>query len=83
MWRVFLLAMGVSLCVLGGEALVLDKVILANPASTAANRDYALSYSSSTPRRVLVPPEWSPWALLGAGAVLVLYSYSVPGGGDG
>jgi hypothetical protein len=25
-----------------------------------------------------MPPDWAPWGLLGTGAVVVLYSFSVP-----
>ena len=26
----------------------------------------------------VVPPEWAPWSLMGAGAVVVLYSFTIP-----
>ena len=31
-----------------------------------------------TATREVMPPDWAPWSLLGTGAVVVLYSFSVP-----
>ena len=29
-------------------------------------------------RQEIVPPDWAPWSLIGAGAVVVLYSFTIP-----
>jgi hypothetical protein len=64
MWRSFFLALGVFLFILGAEALVVERAVLNRGESqTAAD---------------IVPPEWAPWSLLSAGAVVVLYSFTVP-----
>ncbi|HVT27395.1 MAG TPA: hypothetical protein VHE81_05195 [Lacipirellulaceae bacterium] len=73
MWRSFFLAIGAYCCLLGVEALAVEKaVVKVNPSSAqTATRDF-------------VPPDWAPWSLLGIGAVVVLYSFSIPqrvGGG--
>ena len=26
----------------------------------------------------LTPPEWAPWSLMSAGAVIILYSFTIP-----
>jgi hypothetical protein len=26
----------------------------------------------------IIPPEWAPWSLLSAGAVVILYSFTIP-----
>jgi hypothetical protein len=62
MWRSFFLAVGVFLVILGAEALAIDKAVLA--------RSEGLTD--------IVPPEWAPWSLLSAGAVVILYSFTVP-----
>jgi hypothetical protein len=57
------------------EALAVEKAVL----KVSSN---AGMMASST--REVVPPDWAPWSLLGAGAVVVLYSFTVPqrvGGG--
>jgi hypothetical protein len=67
MWRSFFLAMGAYCCLLGVEALAVEKAVVkvspTNPQSAV---------------REVIPPDWAPWGLLGAGAVVVLYSFSIP-----
>lgn len=73
MWRSFFLAIGAYCCLLGVEALAVEKAVL--KPSTGGG------FSSV---REVVPPDWAPWSLLGTGAVVVLYSFTVPqrvGGG--
>jgi hypothetical protein len=67
MWRSFFLAIGAYCCLLGVEAFAVEKVVLkVNP----TNAQSAL--------REVVPPDWAPWILSGTGAVVVLYSFSIP-----
>ena len=100
MWRAMMLSLGLSLCLLGGEAIVIDRVVLANEMTDSMHRsqygvqggnspysqyDVVPSYSPTLPglgtnQRVFVPPEWAPWALLGAGALTFLYATALPGG---
>jgi hypothetical protein len=73
MWRSFFLAIGAYCCLLGVEALAVEKAVL--------KRTPTAGYMTS---REVVPPDWAPWSLLGTGAVVVLYSFTVPqrvGGG--
>ena len=94
MWRAIVMAVGLSLCLLGGEFMVVDRLVLADsigPESTAGG-DLGLygdsSYSTPSsytnwdrPRqRVFVPPEWAPWGLLSAGVLTVLYGAAIPRG---
>lgn len=82
MGRAFLLAIGISLCLVGSECLVLEKVILARPGLAKRSSDFSqIDLASTTPRKVVVPPEAAPWVLLAGGAIAVLYSRS--GGGEG
>jgi len=73
MWRSFFLAIGAYCCLLGVEALAVEKaVIKVDP------------HAQQSATREIVPPDWAPWSLLGTGAVVVLYSFTVPqrvGGG--
>lgn len=73
MLRSFFLAIGAYCCLLGVEALAVEKAVLkvTPSARQSATRD-------------IVPPDWAPWSLLGTGAVVLLYSFTVPqrvGGG--
>jgi hypothetical protein len=69
MWRAFFLALGFSLLLVGAECLVVDDFILANRAAAASDGRAA---------RDIKPPDWAPWSLLSAGAVTMLYSFTIP-----
>jgi hypothetical protein len=75
MWRSFFLALGVYVCILGVEALALERAVLKPGIATNGN---------SGAQREIVPPDWAPWSLLAGGAVVALYSFTLPqklGGG--
>jgi hypothetical protein len=67
MWRSLFLALGVSSVLLGVEALFIDQAVLKTPES-----------QPSATVRVVDPPEWAPWSLMAGGAVVVLYSFTIP-----
>jgi len=69
MWRSLFLALGAYSCLLGVESLALEKAVLKKPVEGQHNQ-YV--------KEDLVPPEWAPWSLMGAGAVVVLYSFTIP-----
>lgn len=69
MWRSLFLALGAYTCLLGVEALALEKAVIKKPIRGQPNQ-YV--------EEELVPPSWAPWSLMGAGAVVVLYSFSIP-----
>ena len=80
MWRAFFLGMGISACLLGGEFLATDRFILAGETKAASQGFFAAPLK----RREFIPPEWAPWSLLSGGAVVILYSLTLPKpGGDG
>jgi hypothetical protein len=62
MWRSMFLAIGIILIILGAECLVVD----------TAN---VLLESGS---QKLSPPEWAPWSMISTGAVVILYSFTIP-----
>ena len=70
MWRPMFLALGISACILGAECLVIDKAIMAQRGAKAAE--------ASKPPRKVKPAEWAPWSLLSGGAVVMLYSITLP-----
>jgi hypothetical protein len=59
------LALGIFTLILGLEALVIDSATFANHGDAAGSRE-------------LIPAEWAPWSLLSAGAVVILYSFTLP-----
>lgn len=78
MWRAFFLACGIYACVLGAECLVVDSFVMAGEQAPAAGQAsmFNAQPSAAGPREVQ-PPEWAPWSLLSAGAVVILYSLTL------
>ena len=66
MWRAFFLAFGLSLLLVGLECLVVDDFVL------------AARFTAAEGACNIKPPEWAPWSLLSAGAVTMLYSFTIP-----
>ncbi|MEX2307713.1 MAG: hypothetical protein WD738_08985 [Pirellulales bacterium] len=67
MWRSFFLAIGAYCCLLGVQALAVERAVL------KADTNMAQSGWSE-----VIPPDWAPWSLLGTGAVVTLYSFTIP-----
>ena len=82
MWRAFFLAIGISCCLLGMEAMAIDKAVLnvqGKLASRLADRQaLGIQQTGSIGRLELVPPDWAPWSLISGGVVVILYSFSIP-----
>jgi hypothetical protein len=71
MLRAFFLAIGLFAFLLGLECLVVEKVVL-NPSREA------VAGGIVPVGREVVPTEWAPWSLLSCGAVVILYSFTIP-----
>lgn len=67
MFRALFLALGVYSCLLGVEALAVERAVLKKPEN-----------NPSASEKVVSPPAWAPWSLMGGGAVVVLYSFTIP-----
>ena len=95
MWRAIVMAIGISLCILGGEFMVVDRLVMADDTPNLATSPYADgtympsssyrslgTYSSlgSSSERVFIPPEWAPWGAMSAGVLTVLYAAAIPRG---
>lgn len=68
MWRSLFLAVGAYCCLLGVEALGLEKAVLKKPEGAPPEAS----------QQEIVPPKWAPWSLMAGGAVVVLYSFTIP-----
>jgi hypothetical protein len=75
MMRSFFLALGIYAFLLGLECLVLDKAVLLPSREATAS---ALAQQVAPSYREITPAEWAPWSLLSAGAVVILYSFTLP-----
>lgn len=93
MWRAFFLAFGISLFLLGAECVVIEKAILdpggeakaatgdenVAPPTAATGIDEPSKKKKNAKIRAITPPDWAPWSLMSAGAVVFLYSFTLPG----
>jgi hypothetical protein len=78
MWRAFFLAVGAFLIILGVECLGVQTVNLRirQPAPRSV-----LPWDNGAklgPQKTITPPPWAPWSLLSTGAVVCLYSFTIP-----
>ena len=69
MWRSFFLAIGAYIALLGVEALAIEKAVL---------KPELVGEGKIVKNQEITPPEWAPWSLMGAGAVTILYSFTIP-----
>ena len=83
MMRSFAIAAGLSLILLGGEFMVVDRLVMADLTTPATNDFASFTGLGTTARRVFVPPEWAPWGLLSGGVVTVLYAATMGERGSG
>jgi hypothetical protein len=74
MMKAFLIAMGITMCVVGAEFLAVEKLILSTGEQTEERTGIGFFVESQQPRgKEFRPREWHPWALLSTGAVVILY----------
>jgi hypothetical protein len=79
MWRALFLALGIWLCILGVECLVVEKAVLAD--SIAAPPPLLSAdgtFSAPGTRQEIDTREWMPWTFLGLGVVIILYTITLP-----
>ncbi len=80
MWRAIFLGLGIVLCILGAECMVVEKAVLARvnaPSASAGPADAFLGSPPDDPPREIKPAEWAPWSLLASGVVVILYSHTI------
>jgi hypothetical protein len=84
MLRAFFLAVGITMCIVGAECLAVERFELAAreleeppPSSGPATLFGSPPPGPMAQSRDLEPPEWAPWSLLSAGAVIILYSLTI------
>ena len=81
MWKSFFLATGIILCILCAECLAVQKFVLkpkAQPIKAASLLPGSGQRPAPAPPRVITPRDWAPWSLMATGAVVCLYSFTIP-----
>jgi hypothetical protein len=82
MWRAMFLAVGIYMCILGAECLVVERFVMAGERPPSESQAPATLFAatpapSPTATHDIEPPEWAPWSFLSAGAVIILYALTI------
>jgi hypothetical protein len=78
MFRAFFLAIGFFLMLFGVECLGVERMNLKmreSPPAPVGPFDFEVKEGA---QKQLTPPAWAPWSLLSTGAVMCLYSFTIP-----
>ena len=83
MWRAFFLAVGISLVIIGAQCLVVEQVVVARGTDAPAvqSNEGLFGGQNAAPSaggKNIIPPDWAPWSLMAAGAVVMIYSFTIP-----
>ena len=80
MWRAVFLAIGFYLILLGAQCMGVQKLVLTlrEPAPHREAGILAEEPPPKGPKRVLEPPDWAPYSLMSTGAIVCLYSFTIP-----
>jgi hypothetical protein len=78
MWRALFLAIGICMMIVGLECLGIDRVYFrAHDDAAVTNPLMALAPRTGTSKQ-FAPPRWMPWSMLSSGAIVCLYSFTIP-----
>lgn len=77
MWRSLFLAVGAFTVILGVEFMAIDKAVLKSQYEVHAGSVRPLNAQPGRSRE-FVPKDWAPWSLMSGGAVVMLYSFTIP-----
>jgi hypothetical protein len=73
MWRSIFMALGITFCIVGVECMVFDEAVIAKPALMSG-----AEAGGATAQQPIQTKEWMPWSFLFAGAVIILYTITLP-----
>jgi hypothetical protein len=79
MARAFLMALGISACILGAECMAVERFVLYGDGKAAPPEPVSFfgAAPSTEPTREYKPPEWMGWTFLSGGAIVILYSLAM------
>ncbi|NQU21745.1 MAG: hypothetical protein HQ567_10715 [Candidatus Nealsonbacteria bacterium] len=78
MWRALFLAVGLYVMILGAECLAVENVKLKLRDAPPPPQNAWETPPTEGPQKVITPPRWAPWSLMSTGAVVCLYSFTIP-----
>ena len=78
MWRSLFLAVGFFLVLFGVQCLGVERMTLKMRDPPVSSGSLFGDEPKLGAQKQLVPPPWAPWSLLSSGAVVCLYSFTIP-----
>ena len=80
MWRAVFLAIGFYLILLGVQCIGAQKFVLTirEPPKQREPGVLAKEPAKQGPKMVVQPPDWAPYSLMSTGAIVCLYSFTIP-----
>lgn len=78
MWRSIFIALGIMAIVVGVECLLIDSATFYTAAETRASTFLNPMNTPSVNIRQWQPKEWFPWVTVSAGAITILYVFTLP-----
>jgi hypothetical protein len=78
MWRSFFLAIGAMMMIVGVEAMLIDSATVYAAAESSASQFMDPNSAPGTVTKEIRPGEWTPWVIFSAGAIIVLYAFTLP-----
>lgn len=75
MSRPLLLAIGLFICLIGIECMVVETAFITT--SDFAETNFSEPRFSATDFAIS-PPDWASWGLLAGGSVVMLYAFTIP-----
>ncbi|MCP4888023.1 MAG: hypothetical protein GY904_15580 [Planctomycetaceae bacterium] len=78
MWRSVFIALGLMAIIIGLECLFIESASFYSPTEAEASSLVNPVGEPASDTREWRPQEWFPWLILSAGAITVLYAFTLP-----
>jgi hypothetical protein len=78
MWRALFLSIGIFLILFGIQCLGVQQFTFKAHEEPPPSSSLIESPSAVGPQKKFNPPPWAPWSLMAGGAVVCLYSFTIP-----
>lgn len=78
MWRAIFIALGIMAMIFGLECLAIDSAVFYSGRETTAIDFIDPTGTPSGLIKEWRPKDWLPWTVLSAGAITVLYAFTLP-----
>ncbi|KAA5546041.1 hypothetical protein FYK55_03820 [Roseiconus nitratireducens] len=78
MWRSLFIAFGIMAIIVGFESLIIESATFYSHRGSTPTEFFDPSSVPGQQTKTWQPTEWFPWLVLSAGALIVIYSFTLP-----